>query len=381
MEGKSIAFSLMRPTSLARRVLPGEMYKKLVEFTLKGFRADCGPPWTKEVLNQALARGVSPSAQDPEAVQVLWEDLTYQQEAGFVTIVPGTTLLGEGRPRDLKISPVAVIPQVGHRPRIILNLSAEVKVPGTRRKKETVQPSVNETTVPADDQTAVKALGTATKSLILMTYEVPCDWTIEWQKVDLSDGFWRMVVDAGMEYNFVFQLPRRPTDTVDHFVVPGALQMGWKNSPAYFCTATKTTLTMVKRLLALTARGGLSTSHRHEAHDGVGDATEEAGTRHFWLATTLILLRVFVDDFLGAVAIPPEARAMREALCRWVTRGTMHAIHGVFPPPDVTGHQGGKDSISEKKLNKGDARWEPKKVRVRPHAARSDSRPRRRRDT
>ena len=232
MEGKSIAFSLMRPTSLARKVLPGEMYKQLVEFTLKGCRADCGPPWTEEVLNQALARGVNPSAQDPEAVQVLWEDLTYQQEAGFVTIVPGTTLLGERKPRDLKISPVAVIPQVGRRPRIILNLSAEVKVPGTRRKKETVQPSVNETTVPADDQTAVKALGTATKSLILMTYEVPCDWTIEWQKVDLSDGFWRMVVDAGMEYNFVFQLPRRPTDTVDHFVVPGALQMGWKNSPA-----------------------------------------------------------------------------------------------------------------------------------------------------
>jgi hypothetical protein len=35
----------------------------------------------------------------------------------------------------------------------------------------------------------------------------------------------------------------------------------------------------------------------------------------------------------------------------------MHAIHAVFPPPDVTGRHGGKDSISEKKLLKGDARF------------------------
>jgi hypothetical protein len=35
----------------------------------------------------------------------------------------------------------------------------------------------------------------------------------------------------------------------------------------------------------------------------------------------------------------------------------MHAIHAVFPPPDVTGRTGGKDSISEKKLMKGDARF------------------------
>ena len=127
-----------------------------------------------------------------------------------------------------------------------------------------------------------------------------------------------MVVDAGMEYNFVFQLPRRPTDTEDHFVVPGALQMGWKNSPAYFCTTTETTLTLVRRILALTARGGLATGHRHEAYDGAGENLSGPDSHRFWLATSLILLRVFVDDFLvGAVAMPPEARTVHEALCRW----------------------------------------------------------------
>ena len=35
----------------------------------------------------------------------------------------------------------------------------------------------------------------------------------------------------------------------------------------------------------------------------------------------------------------------------------MHAIHAVFPPPDVTGRVGGKDSFSEKKLLRGDSRF------------------------
>ena len=35
----------------------------------------------------------------------------------------------------------------------------------------------------------------------------------------------------------------------------------------------------------------------------------------------------------------------------------MHAIHAIFSPPDITGRDGGKDSISKKKLLKGDARF------------------------
>jgi hypothetical protein len=35
----------------------------------------------------------------------------------------------------------------------------------------------------------------------------------------------------------------------------------------------------------------------------------------------------------------------------------LHGIHAIFPPPDVTGHIGGKDPISLKKLQRGDAQW------------------------
>ena len=107
-------------------------------------------------------------------------------------------------------------------------------MPRTRRRKEWIHPSVNETTTAADDQTAVKKLGDAILALLLYAYETDCSWEILWQKIDLSDGFWRMIVQSGMEHNFVFQMPPRAGDTTRHFVVPSSLQMGWKNSPAYF---------------------------------------------------------------------------------------------------------------------------------------------------
>lgn len=54
---------------------------------------------------------------------------------------------------------------------------------------------------------------------------------IDWQKVDLSEGFWRMIVEHGEAYNFVFQLPERPGDTTKYYVIPGALQMGLRATP------------------------------------------------------------------------------------------------------------------------------------------------------
>jgi hypothetical protein len=54
----------------------------------------------------------------------------------------------------------------------------------------------------------------------------------------------------------------------------------------------------------------------------------------------------------GLAGEPSRSSRHQEQL--WFSRATMHAIHAVFPPPDVTGCTG-KDSVSEKKLAKGDA--------------------------
>lgn len=39
-----------------------------------------------------------------------------------------------------------------------------------------------------------------------------------------------------------------------------------------------------------------------------------------------------------------------------ISKTMLHAIHTIFPPPEVTGHQG-EDSVSIKKIDNGDRRW------------------------
>jgi hypothetical protein len=43
----------------------------------------------------------------------------------------------------------------------------------------------------------------------------------------------------------------------------------------------------------------------------------------------------------------------------WVARAAPHAIRAIFPPLDT---EGGKGSVSEKKLRKGDARFKTREV-------------------
>ena len=218
-QGKSNAYSLMRPQQLAMRLLPAKVYKTLHGFAVDGCRAECGPPWTPEVIEWALRAGPHVSALTEENVYLIWDDVQYQERAGFVRIVPESELFGAGVPeeliKELKISRLAVVPQANRRGRLILNLSAPVELPakrakGSRHKRKRHQASVNETTEEPEDQEAVKALGTALPSLLLFMFETKCDWEIDWQKIDLSDGFWRMIVEHGKEYNFVYQLPPKP---------------------------------------------------------------------------------------------------------------------------------------------------------------------------
>ena len=382
----------MRPQGLARRLLPARTYKTLHDFATHGCAADCGPPWTREVIEWARQAGPHVSALSPENLYLIWDDVGYQERAGFVNIVPESELFGVGVPesvvKELKISRLAVVPQADRRRRLILNLSAQVELPAkragrSRHKRKREQPSVNETTEDADDQDAVQALGSALPCLLRFMFEAPSDWEIEWQKIDLSDGFWRMIVERGKEYNFVYQLPPRPGDRGNFFVIPSSLQMGWKNSPAYFCTATEGTRELIKRILALSLDSGIDVPHRHEGHcsspqaptpsnpvagapgDSVPTVAEARsdGGQPGWVPPRGFLLvnRVFVDDFMNGLAGAP-GRKRRRLEQTWVARAALHGIHAVFPPPDVLEHEGGRDSVSTKKLAKGDARFKLKET-------------------
>ena len=63
---------------------------------------------------------------------------------------------------------------------------------------------------------------------------------ILFSKIDLKDGYWRMVVNEADTWNFAYVLsPLKPGDDIE-LVIPDALQMGWSESPPFFCAATET---------------------------------------------------------------------------------------------------------------------------------------------
>jgi len=371
-KGKSIttARSLMQPQDLAIRLLPSGTTIQILRFAWKGCPVNCGEPWSLETIERAREQGPHVTALEPDNVELLWNEVTYQVGAGFVRLATASELFQKPIPWELKISRVAVVPQVGRRGRVILNLSAKVDMrPKRSRARPQLgpdpptprhHPSVNETTKPAEDQKPVKALGTASLAILMFLYDIDCRWSIDWQKIDLSDGFWRMIVEAGKEYNFVYQMPPKEGQEEDIYVIPSSLQMGWKNSPAYFCTATEAGRELLRRILALSIETGIELPHKYEKYCVPGDGPLEFGD---WVIpeVILVLARVFVDDYINAVAGPPD-RKERLAQLRWMARAALHAIHSIFPPPEVLKHENGRDSVSEAKAEKGDTMFKTQEV-------------------
>jgi hypothetical protein len=57
-------------------------------------------------------------------------------------------------------------------------------------------------------------------------------------KIDLSDGFWRMLVRESDKWNFAYVLPCAAGDPL-RLIIPHALKMVWTESPGYFCARNR----------------------------------------------------------------------------------------------------------------------------------------------
>ncbi len=119
-------------------------------------RGGLHPDWSWDVIEAAVEHGLHPTARTPKASALFEEDIEYQQKAGFCTVIPWEEIKQLCLP-NLKISPVAVLPQVGRRPRIILDLSFPVyqEVDGV---VIVTQASVNDTTALRAPSAAIKEL-------------------------------------------------------------------------------------------------------------------------------------------------------------------------------------------------------------------------------
>ena len=317
-----------------------------------GVPVDCGPTWVKAAMEAAVARGPHTSALLPDARHLIMEEVDYQVAAGFSQIFPWADVQ-KLCPSQLKVSPLAVIPQVGRRGRLLLDLSFAVHAPQGKGKRACrsyatatpLAPSVNDTTTKLSPDYPIKELGRVLLRLLWFMAKVPAEETIMFAKIDLSDGFWRMLVAEDQQWNFAYTLPGAVGPP--RIVVPHALQMGWTESPGYFCAATETGRDIMQ---ALIDGGILCPPHKLDAFmapSTLARRQTSPETARQWQMSA-----VFVDDYILAAVENRAGTFLQRA-----GRAALHTIHGLFPPPERSGHIGGKDPISQKKLDAGDARW------------------------
>ena len=148
-------------------------------------------------------------------------------------------------------------------------------------------------------------------------------------------------------WNFCYVLPSQH-DNIDvdeiEIVVPNALQMGWCESPPFFCAASETARDTIQALLA-------TDSLPEHIFEGkmMDNAIFAEGIA--FDDDTITLIEVFVDDFIGMT------NGGTEDHLRHVSRAMLHGVHSIFPPPDASGHDG-EDPIAQKKLDNGDGDWQ-----------------------
>ena len=159
-----------------------------------------------------------------------------------------------------------------------------------------MQEAVNTFLVGLAPEKAVKQLGKILPRLFENLLEAPAATPVLFSKIDLLDGFKGMKVPEDQKWNFSYVMPDKEGERT-RIVVPSALQMGWCQSPAFFCTATEAAKEVMTRVRETKQKFGPSQmEHFMETADPVK-----------YTPCPTELLQVFVD-YLGPPATPAESR-------------------------------------------------------------------------
>ena len=232
----------------------------------------------------------------------------------------------------MKVSPIAAIPHKSKEFRSILDLSFRLQL-----KNGGFLESVNDTTVKSAPKGALDQLGHALSRIIHAFAEAKEDAKIFMAKWDIKDGFWRMACKAKEEWNFAYVLPQEQNEPT-MLVIPTSLQMGWVESPPYFCTATETARDIASDYCD-TPIGSLP-PHKFDKHLEGDKDYNELPLKVDGKEPCRYGLEVYVNNFMSIV-IPTSMEQLTH-----VGRAIMARIHDVFPEDIIDGN----DPISEKKL-------------------------------
>eukprot|EP00986_Skeletonema_menzelii_P004917 scaffold1721_cov105-Skeletonema_menzelii.AAC.2 len=308
----------------------------LLEYASGGCPTKTGKNWTREMIEEAIARGPHVSATSAEAIAYYKSEIDQKVAAGQAKVVLWDDIK-HNFPPELKISPLALVPHNSRKFRAILDLSFRLRL-----KSGNTVPSVNETSEKCAPQAACEQLGHVLNRIIHAFAEAAEDAKIFMAKFDIKDGFWRLDCAVGEEWNFAYVMPQEEGQPI-RLVVPTSLQMGWIESPPFFCTASETGRDVAEDYVE-TPVGSLP-EHKFEKYTVGGDAYNN-------LPATMkgdlkYLVEVYVDDFISL------AIATSQEQLNHVARGVLQGIHDVFPANDADE----LDPIALKKLLKEDGKW------------------------
>jgi hypothetical protein len=182
---------------------------------------------------EAVERGPHRSATTPEVIKHFTKEIKEKLRTNQACLVPWDAIK-DNPPPQLKISPTAAIPHKSKAFRSILDLSFRLRL-----KNGGVLAAVNDTTVKSAPKGEIDQIEECLSQIVHAFAEASEDAKIFMAKWDFKDGFWRMDCREGEEWNFLYVLPQLEGSPI-MIVVPTSLQMGWIESPPYFCAATET---------------------------------------------------------------------------------------------------------------------------------------------
>lgn len=205
----------------------------LLRYATNGCPVKTGKPWTSDEMQAAIDRGPHKSALATEAIDQLQEEVLEKVKCGQARLVDWNDIK-RNPPEQLKISPISMVPHKSRKFRTILDLSFAIHLDSGERHT-----SVNETTEKLAPQGAISQLGHSLGRIIHAFASTSEDEKVFMAKWDIKDGFWRLDCAQGEEWNFAYVLPQHKGQSTT-LVIPNSLQMGWTESPPYFCAASET---------------------------------------------------------------------------------------------------------------------------------------------
>lgn len=324
------------------------------------------PPWGESEIEYRLKRGSHGSCDDH--LDFLRGEMLEFVKKGFWTVLPRRILLQRLREklrelRDLRLSPMGIIPQRERRPRLIVDYTFY---------------EVNQDTLKLAPEEAMQFGRALERILYQVRHANPRYGPVYIGKVDLADGFYRVWLTADAIPKLAVAFPRYEGEE-QMIALPLVLPMGWVESVPYFCACTETVADLsnsipehvdpgphpleeaamtppvseagAPRALPVTAPVSVNADPRESDEDVGPTAPTVLRPFHKPVAST----DVYVDDFIQCVQGPESAR-MRHL------RRLLHSIDKVFRPLDAADSEFRQHVPSMKKFLKGDAFLSTRKV-------------------